>query len=467
MLVYGDVCSGISAPTVAWKPLGWRCAFYSEIEKAPRAVLAHHYPTAPTHGDFTTIKAGDYEPIDLLVGGTPCQDFSVAGLRKGLAGERGNLTLEFVRLAQRLQPRWLVYENVPGILSQDEGRAFGAFLGLLGECGYGFAYRILDAQYAGVAQRRERLFLVGHLGDWRRPAAVLFDAASLRWDSPPSREKGERVAPTIASRATAGGGLGTDFDLDGGLVARSLNAHPSRIDGESETFIVNGNSTPEVSHERAFPLRADDGSGNRQCIAHSLRADGFDASEDGTGKGTPLIPINFKANMSTPSRQHDISETLQAENYGAVAFSCKDHGADAGELSPTLRAMGHAESHANAGGQVAVCIKGAAIGREPKNGPQYGETREDGTSFTLNATEQHGVMTPQSGVRRLTPRECERLMAFSDDYTLVPYRNGLMKDGPRYKMLGNSMVVNELRWIGGRIEMVDRLTSKPLATPSD
>jgi DNA (cytosine-5)-methyltransferase 1 len=144
---YGSVCSGIEAASVAWHPLGWKASFLSEIEENPRKVLAHHYPNTPLHGDFTTIQKDQYEPIKLLVGGTPCQSFSVAGLRAGLNDPRGNLMLEFGALADRLQPTWLVWENVPGVLSSNGGRDFGAFLGMLGELGYGFAYRVLDAQY--------------------------------------------------------------------------------------------------------------------------------------------------------------------------------------------------------------------------------------------------------------------------------------------------------------------------------
>lgn len=186
-IVYGSVCSGIESATVAWHPLGWRPAFFSEIEPFPRAVLAHHYPHVTCHGDFTTIEDGQYEPIDLLVGGTPCQDFSVAGLRAGMAGDRGNLTLQFLALARRLRPAWVVWENVPGVLSSNGGRDFGSFLGGLGELGYGWAYRTLDAQYFGVPQRRRRVFVVGYLGDWRYPAAVLFEQACLSGVSPPTQ----------------------------------------------------------------------------------------------------------------------------------------------------------------------------------------------------------------------------------------------------------------------------------------
>ena len=175
---YGSVCSGIEAATHAWHPLGWEASFFSEIEKFPRQVLAHHYPNTPLHGDFTTIQKGNYDPIQLLVGGTPCQSFSVSGLREGLNDPRGNLMLEFGALAKRLQPKWVVWENVPGVLSSNGGKDFGSFLAMLGELGYGFAYRIFDSQYFGVAQRRKRVFVVGCLGDWRSAAAVLFEQDS-------------------------------------------------------------------------------------------------------------------------------------------------------------------------------------------------------------------------------------------------------------------------------------------------
>ena len=196
---YGSVCSGIEAATVAWHGLGWEPAFFSDIEKFPREVLAHHYPDVPLHGDFTTIEENQYGSIDLLVGGTPCQSFSVAGLRKGLDDDRGNLSLEFIKLAQRERPRWVVWENVPGVLSSNGGRDFGSFLSALGQSGYGFAYRVLDAQYFGVAQRRRRVFVVGYLGDWRRAAAVLFERESLRGNPAPSREKGKKPAPTVTA----------------------------------------------------------------------------------------------------------------------------------------------------------------------------------------------------------------------------------------------------------------------------
>jgi DNA (cytosine-5)-methyltransferase 1 len=218
-VIYGSVCSGIEAATVAWHPLGWRPAFFSEIEPFPKRVLAHHYPGVPDLGDFTHIKDHTHDPIDLLVGGTPCQSFSVAGLRKGLDDPRGNLMLEFGALARRLSARWAVWENVPGVLSSNGGRDFGAFLGMLGELGYGYAYRVLDAQFFGVAQRRRRVFVVGHAGGlWQRCAAVLFEPESVRGDPAPRREAGQRPSGSLAARTRGGDGLGTDLELDGGLV---------------------------------------------------------------------------------------------------------------------------------------------------------------------------------------------------------------------------------------------------------
>jgi DNA (cytosine-5)-methyltransferase 1 len=188
---YGSVCSGVEAATAAWHPLGWEPRWFSEIEKFPSAVLDHHYPDIPNLGDMTNFKEWPNDPIDLLVGGTPCQSFSVAGLRKGLDDPRGNLMLTYLAIAERNKPRWLVWENVPGVLSSNRGRDFGTFLAALGKIGYGFAYRVLDAQYFGVAQRRRRVFVVGYLGDWRRAAAVLFERESLSGHPAPSREAGQ------------------------------------------------------------------------------------------------------------------------------------------------------------------------------------------------------------------------------------------------------------------------------------
>ena len=205
---YLSVCSGIEAATVAWHPLGWEAVAYSEIEKFPSEVLAHHYPNTPNVGDMTKFKEWNLGTnVDLLVGGTPCQSFSVAGLRKGLDDPRGNLMLTYLAIAKQYRPNWLVWENVPGVLSSNGGRDFGSFLGGLAECGYGFAYRVLDAQYFGVAQRRCRVFVVGYLGDWRPAAAVLFERHSLQGHPAPSRQKRKEIT------ASTGTSINVSYDM--------------------------------------------------------------------------------------------------------------------------------------------------------------------------------------------------------------------------------------------------------------
>jgi DNA (cytosine-5)-methyltransferase 1 len=410
-MIYGSVCSGIEAATVAWHPLGWRPAFFSEIEKFPSAVLAHHYPDVLNLGDLTQHRKWNHDAIDLLVGGTPCQSFSVAGLRKGLDDPRGNLALEFLALADRTRPRWLVWENVPGVLSSKSGRDFGSFLGALGKLGYGFAYRVLDAQYIrvdgfphAVPQRRRRVFVVGYLGDWRRAAAVLFERESLSGNPSPRREAGKRVAPTISARTSGGGGLGTDFDCDGGLIAMAT--------GQGGTEITTDGGGPTLTCNHEAPI-----------VAHALRGEGFDASEDGTGRGTPIVPISFGGQMSTPQWDHDLAQTLQAKNPAAVA------------------------------------IQERAVSENLKTGPQ-GRGYQKDIAYTLEARNAVQAVQHSYAVRRLTPRECERLQGFPDDYTWIPWRGksaDFCPDGPRYKALGNSMAVNVMRWIGQRIAAVDAI----------
>jgi DNA (cytosine-5)-methyltransferase 1 len=196
---YLSVCSGIEAASVAWEPLGWEPVAFSEIEPFPCALLQHHYPTVPNLGDMEKFNDWTIPAFVILVGGTPCASFSVAGLRKGLADPRGNLALIYLGVVDKFRPRWVVWENVPGVLSSARGRDFGTFLGALGELGYGFAYRVLDAQFFGVAQRRRRVFVVAHLGDWQRAAEVLFEPEGVRRDSAKGRAKKQSVAPDARS----------------------------------------------------------------------------------------------------------------------------------------------------------------------------------------------------------------------------------------------------------------------------
>jgi len=410
---YLSVCSGIEAATVAWEPLGWTPVAFSEVDPFPSAVLRHHYPGVPNLGDMTRFKDWTFDgaAVDVLVGGTPCQSFSVAGLRAGLDDPRGSLMLTYLAIALRLRPRWVVWENVPGVLSADDGRAFGTLLGGLAECGYGFAHRVLDAQYFGLAQRRKRVFVVGHLGDWRRAAAVLIEYASLRGDPAPSRDAGQRLAPTVGggppfsrtgnerveaealvamtaptipSRSTAGGGLGTDFDCDGGLIPVPI------LDGAK-------------------------GRGDRGI------------ARDGSAMGNPGDPMF----------------TLRECSSHAVAFHNRQDPDISGAVTHPLGAQDNGMAVAFAENQRAEITINDTAGSLKVGGGKPGQG--------------YPAIQQQMSVRRLTPRECERLQGFRDDYTLIPYRGKPASDGPRYKALGNSMAVPVMAWIGRRIAEVDAL----------
>ena len=443
-----SVCSGIEAASVAWNPLGWKAVAFSEIEPFPCAVLAHHYPDTPNWGDMTKYKEWPDVAIDLLCGGTPCQSFSIAGLRKGLDDPRGNLMLTFGAIAAKYRPKWLVWENVPGVLSSNKGRDFGAFLGMLGQLGYGFAYRVLDAQFFGVPQRRRRVFVVGCLGDWRSAAAVLFERHGLSGDPAPSRKARQSVAPTLSARTKGGGGLGTDFDCDGGLIARRLtrgSGGGQRYDAESETL-----------------------------IAHSLRGEGFDASEDGTGRGTPLVPVAFAQNQRDEVRLMNVAGALAAEPGAkqqtyvatpAIGFDCKSSGQNGFgiglEVAGTQRAMAHANSHTNGGGHqaVAYAIQAGALRENPTSGPDGVGVQAD-HAYTLEARAEVQAVASSMQVRRLTPEECEALQAYPRNYTRIAWRGKPPEqcpDGPRYKALGNSWCTNNARWIGERIDRVNSI----------
>lgn len=424
---FGSVCSGIEAASVAWHPLGWRAAWLAEIEPFPAAVLAHHYPTVPNLGDMTAIArrvlTGEVTAPDVLTGGTPCQAFSVAGLRQSLDDARGNLTLKFVELANAIdlvrsragKPACIVmWENVPGVLNTKDN-AFGCFLaGLAGEdvplvppgpvpkpgesykwpnagCVYGptrsVAWRTLDAQYFGVAQRRRRVFVVASARPGFDPAQVLFEWDGMRRDSAPSRETGEEAAGTLASRTGAGGFPGTDEACSGYLqpvecfggnrtsgpldVSTALNASGTasgRQDFESETFVVH--EVPEV--------------------AGTICRDSFTGGAGGRPEGAAAGHF-----IASPS---------------PIAFQSSQSGVRLGETHATLDA---------------------------NNGPR-----------------RHNGVLVNSQVRRLTPVECERLQGFPDGYTAIPWRGkpaDQCPDGPRYKALGNSWAVPVARWIGRRI----------------
>lgn len=491
---FGSVCSGIEAASCAWhEGLGWRAAFFSEIEAFPSAVLRVRWPGVPNLGDMTKFEEwpegcrceaegrgrGELKrselrsganlnlpiyvcsscggiAIDLLVGGTPCQSFSVAGLREGLDDARGRLMLTFVELLARYRPRWFVWENVPGVFSSAGGADFAAFLGAVtgreicvpragwGNTGivegiedaYGACWRTLDAQYFGVAQRRRRVFVVGHLGgQWQRAAAVLLERSGLRGDPAPRREAGKGVAGSLAARTRGGGGLGTDLECDGGLVAFGGNntsgpidvanalQRPGRFDFESETFVAG-------------------------ALQASGKAAGSATQQD--AESGMLVPIGFNARQD-PDAWEGRSGPLDTDGCTQA---------------------------------VAIGFSGRARGAEPKvNRPERPPLAMIERTGALETVKPWHVATGMA-VRRLTPRECERLQGFADDYTLIRLEEGvrkrveadffeylqaalpgisreeaekLAKDGPRYRALGNAMAVPVMRWIGERIARVEEL----------
>ena len=312
---YGSVCSGIEAASVAWKPLNWKANWFSEIENFPSAVLAHHYPDVPNYGDMTKFKDWpDDKSINLLVGGTPCQSFSVAGLRKGLDDPRGNLMLTYLAIAARYRPRWLAWENVPGVLSSNGGRDFGTFLWALGELGYGFAYRTLDAQYFGVAQRRRRVFVVGYLGDWKRAGAVLFERHSLSGNTPPRRKKGERIAPTVTQGAPFSRTGNQRVETEA-LVAKCLTARGAGA----------GNQDPETSNMIPIAFGAQN-SANQGLSASTEVSPTLDRSK--TPAVTYGIPGNWigrkpenGGNATTP--MHNVAPNLTSADRHGVAHDMK------------------------------------------------------------------------------------------------------------------------------------------------
>ena len=430
---FGSVCSGIEAASVAWNQIGWEAAWFSEIEPFPSALLNHYYPDTPNLGDMTTlpdrIESGEVEAPDVFCGGTPCQAFSLAGQRKSLADARGNLSLTFCEIADAIdsvrsvrgeRPCIVFWENVPGVLSTADN-AFGCFLAQL--CGGDepliapdgwpdagvvsgpkrtVSWRVLDAQYFGVAQRRRRVFVVASARNDFDPAAVLLEFDGVRRDTAPSREAGE-ITPTLTKEGTGVSRPG--HNEDGWYVAQPeiamcLNAGAMRRqDGESETFIA------EVS----------------PCIDASFgRLQGC-SGQDANHGHSHLISFH--------PTQDPISNTDICHSIGA------NENATAAVMQPipidTMNHLGRKDSHS------------------------FGDFEPGAPSYTLTKGHSHAAYVPPMQVRRLTPVECERLQGFPDGYTAIPWRGKSTEecpDGPRYKALGNSWAVPVVTWIGKRIQ---------------
>lgn len=445
---YGSVCSGIEAASVAWKPLGWKCAFVSEIEKFPAAVLAERFPEVPNLGDFTKIERGNYKgDIDLLVGGTPCQAFSIAGLRKGLNDERGNLALEFARLAFRTHARWLVWENVPGVLSSKRGEDFATFLSLLvgwevtvpnGKwrraglvtaapgC-FNVGWRVLDAQYTrvqqfprAIPQRRRRVILVGSLGSWEDCAKVLFDGEMCGGDAPPCR-KARQAAPGDAGAGAEGAGW--DFSWwDGGQRASTLTTRsigqmmpdkdqlPCVIDTRWHTYANDGSCPSLLATDYKEPKAVCDpcptldasypGKQNNQDITKLVCYEnhGQDSRIKDCGEVAPAIPAQAgTGGNNLPLVQKVFAIDSMASN--AMKSKNPHSGSREIEVATTLDTTNPTPSK-NQGGMAiveerpeAVAIAENVIGRKVENGGN-GVGAKEGVCYTLDTVGVHGVCYP-------------------------------------------------------------------------
>ena len=433
---YLSVCSGMEAASVAWHPLGWQPVGFSEIEPFPCAILKHRFPNTPNYGSLTEYKQWPLEPgaIDLLVGGCPCQSFSVAGLRRGMEDPRGNLTLVFLGLADKLKPRWIVFENVPGLLSSNGGKDFGSFLGALVELGYGFAYRVLDAQHFGVPQRRRRVFVVACLGDWRAPAEVLLEPDCVRRDSKKGRAKGEGVA------AGAEGGVDAN-GLQRTVGTLCADTHPGAYSGQ------------DAYTGRLIPSHWEGGDIHPTLNqAHNIGSPGYSNQELFSQKGAglvPAIPIHDQATRHSGKR--------------GDKQDGKGNGFGIGQPGDPMNTLTQGDKHAVA----TVYSFDSLASNSMKSSNPISGCREVDLSKTIDTTNpcpsknQGGLgilQTPPMAVRRLTPIECERLQGFPDNWSRISWKGkpeDQCPDGPRYKACGNSMAVPVMRWIGSRIAEAD------------
>jgi len=411
---YLSVCSGIEAATVAWEPLGWKAVGFSDIEPFPSAVLAHHYPAVTNFGDMTNYEKWNIkEEVNLLVGGTPCQSFSMAGLRKGLSDPRGGLMLTYLEIARCYKPRWIVWENVPGVLSANGGRDFGSFLGGLAELGYGWAYRVLDAQWVrtqrhpfAVPQRRRRVFVVGCLGDMLSAGKVLFESQSMQKHSrtgdkekqdsaSASKESigvgcwwdGTECAGTLTKKNAGGDQRMPDKDNFGAVIAPSWPAETAPTLGQS----IKGTGAPGYSNQELFS-----------------QGGGF------------LVPHG---------QETDVAKCVSARGWSRHREDGDTYVTEAGPVPYDLFKI-----------------------TEPLNTQRRGPGDPCHTLARDNAS--FAAVVEKLRVRRLTPLECERLQGFPDNYTKISWRGKSpdeCPEGHRYKALGNSMAVNCMEWIGERI----------------
>jgi DNA (cytosine-5)-methyltransferase 1 len=419
--------------------------------------------------------------VDLLVGGTPCQSFSVAGLRKGLDDPRGNLMLTYLAIAKQHRPNWLVWENVPGVLSSNGGRDFGSFLGGLAECGYGFAYRVLDAQFFGVAQRRRRVFVVGYLGDWRAAAAVLFERHSLQGHPAPSREKRQAVAastiPSVAGSldTECGGGKLTHQSVANGHI---VPAKPQWWDGGDLAATITTKSDDQRMPDKANaqlvmqPIAVDiDNTNLTGDVIGNLCAEAQSRTNKGMGVMQPIVVDRAAFNQGENAQykfRAEYSETMDslvARGPHAVLQPIPIHDQatrHAGKNGDKTMGKGNGLGVGHPGEPMNTLTKGdrhaVAFGFDAYNHTIQGQVNQPlRVSSAPGQVDAVGGIVQGMAVRRLTPVECERLQGFPDNYTDIKSKGKPTPDGPRYKALGNSMAVPVMAWIGQRIEQVEAL----------
>jgi DNA (cytosine-5)-methyltransferase 1 len=466
-----SVCSGMEAASVAWEPLGWKAVGFSEIEPFPCAVLKHRFPNTLNYGSLTEYQSWPLQPgsIDLLVGGTPCQSFSVAGLRKGLADPRGNLALVFLGLADKLKPRWIVWENVPGVLSSDGGRDFGSFLGALEQLGYGWAYRVLDAQYFGVPQRRRRVFVVASLGGRDVAASVLLKPESVCWNPAPRRKKGQATAADAGAGIEAGGPVGVDFRHERFERDGTVGTIQSKSTGGYSLNYAPGVAIPYRKSKRACST-TDNESWVLADASNTLN--NFDLGDTRTTHAV-VKPIAFTQNQRDEIRElGDKAGALSSStgthqtNYIAQQQVYENHPNDSRITGPLEVAPTVVSRFGTGGGNVPL-VNNEAITFQPGNlRREAGADPSTTTTTTLKASagdQMPHVATPMA-VRRLTPVECERLQGFPDNWSQIPWKGKPAEqcpDGPRYKCAGNSMAVPVMRWIGEQIARVELSLNNP------
>lgn len=453
---YLSVFSGIEAATVAWKDLGWECVGLAEIEPFPCSVLKHHYPDVTNYGDINNYKEWDIErgSVDLIVGGSPCQAFSTAGLRKGLEDPRGNLALVYLGLIDHLRPEWIVWENVPGVLSSNGGRDFGTFLGSLAELRYGWSYRILNAEYSGTPQRRRRVYLVGHSsGDWRRAAEILFEPESMCGNPKKSRTKRARITPTPKRGTIVGdcegrvgnptltcsnlANLNNQSYLIGEKVVPFRKSSRAQTKDGLETWVEDEVSNTvncyDVGDVRSTNLSVHlyENHPNDSRIKELFGVCSTVTSRWGTGGGNvPLVGHEDKQNFIVHRPSDNVANTI----------GCGNH------MTPEDVVM------------LSIPIQNTRDVQKSQNGLGVGDVGSPAYTVDTHATQGVAQVSAYNMVvRRLTPIESLRLQGFPDDYLDVLHNNRTPGDNAIFKAIGNSMATPVVGWVGKRIQAsIDR-----------